>query len=141
MKPARYVRIPHGALIVSRMQLQTVVAHLRDLSRHVESLIPDEDDMLEKLARSRDFSGGFAQRKQYEQELERAVLEALAERRDGHAYEALLVEGYSPEQIASAVQVLWKAGMVDAHGGKPSTLTTKGYRKLQKIAKAEKVGA
>jgi len=53
----------------------------------------------------------------------------------------LHVEGYSTEQIESAVLRLWKAGLVDAHSltpkqVTPSTLTTKGFRALQKLGKA-----
>ena len=140
MTPGRYVRLHKGQLICNRHDIQNVASHLHDLARHLTSLIPDETAW-EKLTRSRDFAGGFAQRQQFERELDRAVLEALATRGDYARYEALSIEGYSDAQVQSAVHRLWKAGLLDAHAGQPSTLTTKGFRQLQRLAKAETVGA
>jgi hypothetical protein len=140
MIPGRYVRLVKGTLVIQQRDLQGVIAQLHDLARHLERLIPDEDYM-EKLFRSRDFSGGFALRAEYERALDYAVLEALAERRADHPYESLQgVEGYSTEQIESAVLRLWKGGLVDAHSltpeqVTPGAVTTRGYRELQKIEK------
>ena len=102
--------------------------------------MPD-DDAWEKLLRSRDYAGGFAARAEREQALHQSVLEALAERPDGATYEPLRIEGYSTEQIESAVYRLWRDGLVDAHSMKPkqvtpSALTTKGFRALQRLEKA-----
>src|SRR5688572_7979540 len=52
---------PQGEMVCQRHDLQGVIAHLHDLARHLEGLIPDEDYM-DKLTRSRDFAGGFAER-------------------------------------------------------------------------------
>jgi hypothetical protein len=135
----RYVRLTKGQLVCSRHDLQGVVAHLHDLARHLEALIPD-DDAWERLTKSRDFAGGFDQRAEYEKALDEAVLEVLATRRDRHPYEPVQIEGYSIEHVESAVLRLWKAGLVDAHSltpkqVTPSTLTTKGFRALNKLGK------
>lgn len=135
--PGRYVRLVKGSIVVQRHDLQGVVAHLQDLARHLEAMIPSDDD-LDKLSRARDFSGGFAARAEFERALDETVLEALADRPDGAPYERLQVEGYSVEQIESAVLRLWKAGLVDAHTTKPemvvpAALTTRGLLTLQQI--------
>ncbi len=99
MAASRYVRLPSGSIIVQRQALQGVVAHLHDLARHLEGLVPADDSLFDKLTRSRDFTGGFAQRAEYERELDRAVLESLAGRPTSAAYEPLTIQGYSVEQV------------------------------------------
>jgi hypothetical protein len=61
MADGRYVRLIKGEMVVQRHDLQGVIAHLHDLARHLEGLIPDEDYM-DKLMRSRTFKDGFVER-------------------------------------------------------------------------------
>jgi len=57
----QHVKLHKGEFVCQRVELQGIVAHLHDLARHLENLIPD-DSVLEKITRSRDFAGGFAAR-------------------------------------------------------------------------------
>jgi hypothetical protein len=47
------------------------------------------------------------------------VLETLADRRENHPHEPIAIEGFSAEQVESAVLRLWKAGLIDAHSLTP----------------------
>jgi hypothetical protein len=58
MMTRRSVKLAKGEFVCQRVNLQGVVAHLRDLARHLEHLIPD-DEVTEKATRSRDFASGF----------------------------------------------------------------------------------
>lgn len=66
MTAGQYVRLAKGEFVCQRVALQGVVAHLHDLARHLENLIPDED-VLDKITRSRDFAGGFTARAEREE--------------------------------------------------------------------------
>ncbi len=76
----------------------------------------------------------------------RAVLNALSRRPDGHRYEELSVEGYTPGEVELMVRLLQLEGLVSAvfvaHGlgpgrdsVQPSTLTAKGRSYLTSLAK------
>ncbi len=145
MRASRYVRVGPGAFVCQRPYVQGIVAHLHDLARHLEGLMPDPNE-LDTMTRSRDYAGGFATLNAYERELDRAVLEALAERPADAAYEPLSIEGFDDAKVEATVYRLWKTGHVDAHSlipkqVTPSALTTKGVRQLRKLSTGEKVGA